>query len=79
MEGKATTFVGWSEGRWFWRDVGRGGAIRRGGRKVRRVGSGLEAWGEGERRGYEEALGVLGREVTGEGSVRVGSQSRRVG
>lgn len=66
-EGRATTLVGWHEGRWFWREIGRGEGVRRGvGRKVVRVESKLEGVGEKARREYEEALRVLGMEARGE-------------
>lgn len=66
-EGRATTLVGWHEGRWFWGEIGRGKGIGRGvGRKVARVESKLEGVGEKERKEYEEALRVLGIEARGE-------------
>jgi ATP-dependent RNA helicase DDX51/DBP6 len=66
-EGRATTLVGWHEGRWFWGEIGRGEGIRRGvGRKVVRLESKLEGVGGKERREYEEALRILGMEARGE-------------
>jgi len=66
-EGRATTLVGWHEGRWFWGDIGRGEGIRRGvGRRVVRLESQLEGVGGKERREYEEALRILGVEARGE-------------
>ncbi len=66
-EGRATTLVGWHEGRWFWAEIGRGEGIRRGvGQKVVRLESKLEGIGGKERREYEEALRILGMESRGE-------------
>ena len=70
--GMAFTLVGWSEGRWFWREVGRGDRIRRsGGRKiVRRGGKGGKGekegeWSEERLEAYAEALKKLEKEAKG--------------
>ncbi|KAI4107921.1 MAG: hypothetical protein L6R37_001353 [Teloschistes peruensis] len=65
-EGTATTLVGWTEGRWFWNEIARGGRIRRGG-KVARVKVKEEGWGEEELEAYAEALKKVGEEARGEG------------
>ncbi|KAI4198901.1 MAG: hypothetical protein LQ350_004966 [Teloschistes chrysophthalmus] len=69
--GMATTLVGWTEGRWFWNEIARGGRIRRGGGgdggKVARVKVREQGWGEGELEAYADALKKVGEEARGKG------------
>ncbi|MCJ1304099.1 hypothetical protein MMC08_006911 [Hypocenomyce scalaris] len=65
-EGIATTFVSHREARWFWNEIARSKQIKRApGKKMARMDVKLEA-GDKERKGYEAALGQLGREAHGE-------------
>lgn len=64
--GTATTLVGWSEGRWFWNEIGRGQRIQRGGRKIARKTVQEEGWTDGQAKGYADALRKLGEETQGE-------------
>ncbi|KAL8722094.1 MAG: hypothetical protein Q9225_001338 [Loekoesia sp. 1 TL-2023] len=64
--GKATTLVGWREGRWFWNEIGRGQGIQRGASKVTRQALKEEGWDNEELHRYAEALRQLGEETHGE-------------
>ncbi|KAI4270492.1 MAG: hypothetical protein L6R35_006606, partial [Caloplaca aegaea] len=64
--GTATTLVGWREGRWFWNEIGRGEAIRRGCRKITRRNLKEEGWEDRELGRYADALKQLGEETRGE-------------
>ncbi|KAI4212634.1 MAG: hypothetical protein LQ351_004706 [Letrouitia transgressa] len=62
--GKATTLIGWTEGKWFWNEIAKGYRVGRGkGMKVRRIKLRLEGWNESEREEYAEALRSLGEET----------------
>ncbi|KAL9611059.1 MAG: hypothetical protein Q9167_004271 [Letrouitia subvulpina] len=62
--GKATTLVGWTEGRWFWNEIAKGHTINRGkDMKVRRIELRSQGWNESEREEYAEALRNLGEET----------------
>ena len=63
-EGRATTLVGWKEGRWFWNEIGRGEELGRKG-KVERISVRETEWDEEEKQAYEEALRTLGNEAIG--------------
>ncbi|KAI4162690.1 MAG: hypothetical protein LQ342_003736 [Letrouitia transgressa] len=62
--GKATTLIGWAEGRWFWNEIAKGYKVGRSkGMKVQRIKLRSEGWNESEREEYAEALRSLGRET----------------
>ncbi|KAL9601529.1 MAG: hypothetical protein Q9219_002481 [cf. Caloplaca sp. 3 TL-2023] len=61
--GKATTLVGWREGRWFWNEIGKGQGIHRGKGKITRQVWRDRGWNDEERQRYSEALRQLGEET----------------
>ena len=70
-EGRATTLVGWSEGRWFWNEIARSLSVRRGrDMKVRRREVKPEGFDMEEKQKYAEALRTIGEESRAEGRVR---------
>ncbi|KAL8705126.1 MAG: hypothetical protein Q9201_001729 [Fulgogasparrea decipioides] len=66
MAGTATTLVGWTEGRWFWNEIGRGVRIQRGGKKITRKTVKAESWTAEQLSEYADALRKLGEETRGE-------------
>ncbi|CAL8574434.1 ATP-dependent RNA helicase dbp6 [Xanthoria parietina] len=65
--GTAITLVGWTEGRWFWNEIGRGSTVQRGNKKVARKYMREEGWNDEEKRKYSDALAKLGEETKAEG------------
>ncbi|KAL9034993.1 MAG: hypothetical protein Q9214_006792, partial [Letrouitia sp. 1 TL-2023] len=90
--GKATTLIGWTEGRWFWNEIAKGYKIGRGkDMKVRRIQLRSEGWNESERNdnpasttvtpGYLKIAiaAVLDDRSISHHELRSGAQSRRNG
>ncbi|KAL8848371.1 MAG: hypothetical protein Q9221_006620 [Calogaya cf. arnoldii] len=65
--GTAVTLFGWTEGRWFWNEIGRGQRIPRGSKKIARKQLRDEGWTEEEKKKYSDALAKLGEEAKAEG------------
>ncbi|KAI4112100.1 MAG: hypothetical protein LQ339_000108 [Xanthoria mediterranea] len=65
--GTAITLVGWTEGRWFWNEIGRGTTVQRGNKKVARKYVREEGWNDEEKKKYSDALAKLGEETKAEG------------
>ncbi|KAI4221722.1 MAG: hypothetical protein L6R36_006690 [Xanthoria steineri] len=64
--GTAITLVGWTEGRWFWNEIGRGPTVQRGNKKVARKYVREEGWNDEEKKNYSDALAKLGDETKAE-------------
>lgn len=65
-EGRAVTFVGGHEARWFWNEIARSAQIKRGaGKKVGRVDYKQNVLSDGDREDYEVALRRLGEAARG--------------
>ncbi|KAI4286003.1 MAG: hypothetical protein L6R38_000230 [Xanthoria sp. 2 TBL-2021] len=65
--GTAITLVGWTEGRWFWNEIGRGQRVQRGNKKVARKYVKEGGWNDEEKKNYSDALAKLGEETEAEG------------
>ncbi|KAF2204918.1 P-loop containing nucleoside triphosphate hydrolase protein [Delitschia confertaspora ATCC 74209] len=65
-QGQAWTLFTNSEARWFWNEIARGNAIKRGSRKVERVKPDSKAVSDERREAYEAALEELQEAVEGD-------------